>query len=73
MAKTTEQLEHALDAIDAIGVELRAAEVVGEGQEGTAASHREVERVRTEVSEHQRHPHERLCGAHDTDLRVAQV
>lgn len=50
MAKTTEQLEHALAATRATGVELRAVEVVGEGSEGSAASEREVERVRTEVS-----------------------
>lgn len=49
VAKTTEQLEHALAAIHATGVELRAAEVVGEGSEGSAASEREVERVRSEV------------------------
>lgn len=49
MAKTTEQLEHALTATQATGVELRAAEVVGEGSEGSAASEREVERVRSEV------------------------
>lgn len=50
MAKTTEQLEHALAATHATGVELRAAEVVGEGLKGSAASEREVERVRSEVN-----------------------
>ncbi|CAM9600896.1 unnamed protein product, partial [Ectocarpus sp. 12 AP-2014] len=50
VAKTTEQLQHSLEAMDAEGVELRAAEVVGEGQEGIAASRQEVERVRAEVS-----------------------
>lgn len=51
VAKTTEQLEHALAATQAAGVELRAVEVVGEGSEGSAASQREVERVRSEVRE----------------------
>lgn len=50
MAKTTEQLEHALANTQATGVELRAVEVVGEGSAGSAASQREVERVRSEVS-----------------------
>lgn len=50
MAKTTEQLEHALAATHATGVELRAVEVVGEGSEGSAASASEVERVRSEVT-----------------------
>eukprot|EP00903_Cladosiphon_okamuranus_P010731 g10143.t1 len=50
VAKTTGQLEHALAATNATGVELRAVEVVGEGSEGVAASEREVERVRSEVS-----------------------
>lgn len=49
MAKTTEQLEHALCAMDVKGVELRAVEVVGEGSEGSIALDREVQRVRTEV------------------------
>lgn len=50
MAKTTKQLEHALEAMDAEGIELRAAEVVGEGEEGAAAFHLEVERVQAEAS-----------------------
>lgn len=49
VAKTTEQLEHALETVHATAVELRAVEVVGEGSEGSAASQREVERVRAEV------------------------
>lgn len=49
MKKTTEQLEHALDAMDAHGVELRAAEVVGGGSEGAEKFDREVERVHAEV------------------------
>lgn len=49
MAKTTEQLEHALGSMDVKGVELRAVEVVGEGSEGSEARDREVERVRAEV------------------------
>ena len=49
VAKTTEQLEHALATMDATGVELRAVEVVGDGMEGSAAFDREVERVRSEV------------------------
>ncbi len=52
MAKTTEQLEHALETMDARGVELRAVEVVGAGSEGSAAFDREVERVRAEVGMH---------------------
>lgn len=50
MAKTTEQLEHALDAMDAHGVELLATEVVGGGSEGAAKFDREVERVHAEVN-----------------------
>ena len=50
VAKTTEQLEHALDAMDAHGVELRATEVVGGGNEGAAKFDREVERVHAEVN-----------------------
>lgn len=49
VAKTTEQLEHALGCMDAAGVELRAEEVVGEGSAGAAAFDREVDRVRAEV------------------------
>lgn len=49
VAKTTEQLKHALGAMDVAGVELRAVEVVGEGSDGSKAFSREVERVRTEV------------------------
>lgn len=49
VAKTTEQLEHALAAMDALGVELRAADVVGVGSVGAAMFDREVERVREEV------------------------
>lgn len=50
VAKTTEQLEHALGAMEARGVELRADKVVGDGPEGRASSQREVQRVREEVS-----------------------
>lgn len=49
VAKTTEQLEHALDAMDAHGVELRAAELVKGGSEGAGKFDREVERVHAEV------------------------
>ena len=49
MTKTTEQLEHALDAMDAHGVELRATEVVAGGSGGAEKFDREVERVHTEV------------------------
>lgn len=50
MAKTTEQLEHALAHAEVVGVEMRAAEVVGEGVEGRTAFDREVERVSAEAS-----------------------
>lgn len=52
VAKTTEQLKHALASMDATGVELRAVEVVGNGSEGSAAFDREVERVRAKVGMH---------------------
>lgn len=55
VAKTTEQLKHALSCMDAVGVELRAAEVVGEGDAGKAAFEREVDRVRAEVQCARRH------------------
>lgn len=55
VAKTTEQLEHALSCMDAAGVELHAAEVVGEGGAGKAAFEREVNRVRAQVQYARRH------------------
>lgn len=50
VAKTTKQLEHALAVTESTGVELRVAEVVGEGNAGKAASDREVQRVRDKAS-----------------------
>lgn len=50
VAKTTEQLEHALLNTDTVGVELRAAELVARGEQGGAAFNREVDRVRTKAS-----------------------
>jgi len=50
VAKTTKQLEHALAVTNSTGVELRAAEVVGEGAVGKVAFDREVQRVRDEAS-----------------------
>lgn len=49
VAKTTEQLNHALATTDAVGVELQASELVGEGTSGRAAFDREVERARARV------------------------
>ena len=50
VAKTTDQLKHALAVIESTGVELKAAEVVGDGDDGRAAFDLEVQRVRAEAS-----------------------